>query len=148
MDTHYLNGVLTSIGALIYCKTTGRYLFLLRDKTTYSNCWGLCGGKMEPGESMYTGLMREITEEIGGCPVLRLIPLDQFTSVNGRFIFHTMMAVVEREFVPALNAEHRGYCWVRLEDRPTPLHPGIYNTLNSKAIIEKIRTVECTDFFE
>ncbi|CAB4129482.1 MutT NTP pyrophosphohydrolases including oxidative damage repair enzymes [uncultured Caudovirales phage] len=145
MDAGNLS-TLTSIGALIYSKSTGRYLFLLRDKTTYSNCWGLCGGKLESGESLHHGLVREIREEIGGCDISRIVPLEQFTSENSRFIFHTVIAIVEREFTPTLNSEHKGYCWVPLSDHPTPLHPGVWRTFNSNAIIEKIRTVESTDF--
>lgn len=145
MDSNHLT-TLSSIGALIYGKSTGRYLFLLRDKTSYPNCWGLCGGKMEAGESMFDGLMRELQEEVGGCNVQRIVPIEKFTSDNGRFIFHTVIAVVAEEFIPVLNSEHKGYCWVKLLDHPTPLHPGVWKTFNSKAIIEKIRTVECTEF--
>ena len=135
---------LISIGALIRSKETGRYLFLLRDKTTYSGHWGLCGGKMEPGESMYNGLLREINEEIGHCELLRIVPLEKFTSNNGFFVFHTVIAIVEKEFIPKLNSEHNGYCWVELPGWPNPLHPGVWRLLNSEAIIEKIRICERT----
>ena len=38
--------------------------------------------------------------------------------------------------------EHRGYCWVRLEDHPKPLHPGVWRTINFEAVASKIKTLE------
>ena len=52
-------------GALIYSQQTGRYLFLLRDGGSWSNTWGLPGGKIDSGESVMSGLAREIKEELG-----------------------------------------------------------------------------------
>lgn len=133
---------LISAGALIYSSKTGRYLFLLRSGSTYSNNWGLVGGKLEAGETIYQGLHREIKEEIGVCDVTKLIPLEQFTSENNKFIYHTFLAVVCDEFIPVLNAEHKGYCWVRIEDYPKPLHPGVWKTFNFDTVLEKIKTFE------
>lgn len=84
-----------------------------------------------------------MTEEIGGTiPNAKLIPLEKFTSDNDQFIYHTFIVPVEEEFVPVLNNEHRGYCWVSLEDHPKPLHPGVWRTINFEAVIAKIRTLE------
>jgi len=52
-------------GALVYAKSTNRYLFLLRNKTKHSGSWGIVGGKIEIGETVIQGLVREIREEIG-----------------------------------------------------------------------------------
>lgn len=49
-----------SIGALIYCTTTARYLFLLRNNGKFSNTWGIAGGKIDPGETPIQSLYREI----------------------------------------------------------------------------------------
>ena len=136
------SNTLISAGALVYSTKTGRYLFLLRNGSSYDSNWGLVGGKLEPGETIYQGLHREIKEEIGMCDVTKLIPLEQFTSENNRFIYHTFLAVVCDEFIPTLNDEHKGYCWVRLEDYPKPLHPGVWKTFNFDVVLEKIKTFE------
>lgn len=131
------------VGAFIYCTTTKRYLFLLRNTAKYSGTWGLVGGGIEPGENILDSLLREIQEELGGTiQDPRLIPIEKFTSDNGKFTYHTFIAPVDSEFVPELNNEHRGYCWVSLEDHPKPLHPGVWRTINFQAVIDKIRTVE------
>jgi 8-oxo-dGTP pyrophosphatase MutT (NUDIX family) len=138
MDTN----TLISAGALIYSTRTGRYLFLLRSGTSYSNSWGLVGGKLEENETIYQGLNREIKEEVGDCDITKLIPLEQFTSDNGNFIYHTFLAVVVDEFMPMLNDEHKGYCWVNIEDYPKPLHPGVWRTFNFDDVLDKIKTFE------
>ncbi len=139
MDT----GVVESVGTFIYCTTTKRYLFLLRNSSKYSGTWGLVGGKVEANELTIQSLMREIQEELGGTihdP--KIIPIEKFTSDNGNFTYHTYITPVDEEFVPVLNNEHRGYCWVHLEDHPKPLHPGVWRTINFSAVISKIRTLE------
>lgn len=138
MDTH----TLISAGALIYSSSTGRYLFLLRNGASYNNTWGLVGGKLEPDETIYQGLHREIFEEVGKCEIEKLIPLEQFTSENKRFIYHTYLGVVADEFIPSLNEEHKGYCWVKLDNYPKPLHPGVWNTFKFESVMEKIKTFE------
>lgn len=137
------NNNLISAGALIYCRTTHRYLFLLRNKTKYSNTWGLAGGKINLGESISQGLHREIKEEIGfDFSNQKTIPIEKFTSENNYFVYHTFLIVVDNEFVPNLNSEHKGYCWVQIKDHPKPLHPGVWKTFNFNTIIDKLSTIE------
>jgi 8-oxo-dGTP pyrophosphatase MutT (NUDIX family) len=115
----------------------------LRNSSKYSGTWGLVGGKVEANELTIQSLMREIQEELGGSirdP--KIIPIEKFTSDNGNFTYHTYITPVDEEFVPVLNDEHRGYCWVHLEDHPKPLHPGVWRTINFSAVISKIRTLE------
>lgn len=131
--------VLTGVGALFHSTKTGRYLFLLRQGSSYSNNWGLVGGKLEAGETLMQGFTREIAEEVGPTPSFKLIPVEQFTSDNERFVYHTFLAIVEDEFVPDLNHEHKGYCWVGLDDYPKPLHPGVWKTFNFEDVMDKIR---------
>lgn len=133
---------LISVGSLVYSSKTGRYLFLLRNKQSYSNSWGLVGGKLEPGETIQEGLFREIQEEIGELKIIKLIPLEKFTSDNSKFVYHTFLTLVHDEFVPTLNEEHKGYCWVELEDYPKPLHPGVWKTFSFDTVLEKIKTFE------
>ena len=70
-------------GALIYSRSTHRYLFLLRNQKRHAGSWGLVGGGVEPGESPTAALQREIQEEIGSITYEKVIPLEKFTSDNG-----------------------------------------------------------------
>ena len=136
-------GVVESVGTFIYCTSTKRYLFLLRNSSKYSGTWGLVGGKIEANELTMQSLLREIEEELGGTirdP--KIIPIEKYTSDSGNFTYHTYITPVDNEFVPALNEEHRGYCWVSLEDYPKPLHPGVWRTINFSAVVAKIKTLE------
>ena len=129
-------------GALIYSRSTHRYLFLLRNQKRHAGSWGLVGGGVEPGESPTAALQREIQEEIGSITYEKVIPLEKFTSDNGTFEYHTYVIPVDAEFVPVLNDEHRGYAWTSINDHPKPLHPGVWRTFNFRVVLEKIKTVE------
>lgn len=135
-------GPLESCGALIYARSTKRYLFLLRDHDRHSGSWGLVGGKVEDGETVIDGLRREIQEEIGLIAYNKIIPIEKFTSDNERFYFHTFLIPVNEEFIPNLNSEHRGYCWVPIKDHPRPLHPGVWRSFKFDSVIEKLSAVE------
>jgi len=139
VDTGHIEGV----GTFIYCISTQRYLFLLRDSSKYSGTWGVAGGKIDTGEQLLDSLHRELEEELGYNFInTKVIPIEKFTSDNNRFSYHTFLIPVEEECVPELNYEHRGYCWGNLEDRPSPLHPGVWRTINFKSVAEKIKTLE------
>jgi 8-oxo-dGTP pyrophosphatase MutT (NUDIX family) len=130
-------------GALVYAKNTNRYLFLLRNKHRQQGFWGIAGGKIETGETVIQGLVREIQEEIGmDFTNKKFIPIETFTSDNERFVYYTFVVSVNEEFVPTLNSEHRGYCWVELKDHPKPLHPGLWRSFNFDTIKKKIKTLE------
>ena len=129
-------------GALIYSRSTHRYLFLLRNQKRHAGAWCLVGGGGEPVESPTAALQREIQEEIGSISYEKIIPLEKFTSENGTFEYHTYVIPVEAEFVPVLNDEHRGYAWTSINDHPKPLHPGVWRTFNFRVVLEKIKTVE------
>jgi 8-oxo-dGTP pyrophosphatase MutT (NUDIX family) len=131
------------VGALIYARNTGRYLFLLRTQGSWPMTWGLAGGKIDTGESVAEGLNREIQEELGGKIVEpKFVPVEMFTSNNEQFVYHTYFVAVDYEFVPKLNHEHVGYAWLPLDAAPKPLHPGVNRTLTSKEIMCKIHTAE------
>jgi len=130
-------------GALVYAKSTNRYLFLLRNKSRQNGHWGIVGGKIDPGETVIQALVREIQEEIGqDYSKNKFIPLETFTADNQKFVYYTFLVTVEDEFVPTLNEEHRGYCWVELNDYPKPLHPGLWRSFNFDIIKKKIKTLE------
>lgn len=139
MESNSIEGV----GTFIYSTSTRRYLFLLRDTSKYSGTWGLAGGKIDAGEQLLESLHRELSEELGyNFNNTKVIPIEKFTSENNKFSYNTFLIPVDEEFVPDLNHEHRGYCWVALEDYPKPLHPGVWRTINFNAVIDKIKTLE------
>ncbi len=137
--------MIISAGASFFCTRTKRFLFLLREGSKYHNTWGFVGGKIEPHESVIDGLKREITEEVGDnhwLPyVSKIIPLEQFTSDDNNFTYHTYMMLVDMEFMPKLNHEHSGYAWVTFGGFPKPLHPGVFSTFREAIIKKKIETV-------
>ena len=131
------------VGSLVYAQSTNRYLFLLRNKSKHSGSWGIVGGKVDPGETVIQALVREIVEEIGqDFADRKFIPLETFTADNKKFVYYTFLVTVDEEFVPVLNNEHRGYCWVELQDHPKPLHPGLWRSFNFDIVKKKIKTLE------
>lgn len=139
MGDKSIKNVLQSAGALIFCQTTNRYLFVLRNGSSYSGSWGLVGGKINKDESVYAGLIREIVEEIGvDLSDNKVMPLEKFTSDDNSFEYHTFFICVDSEFIPTLNDEHSGYCWVPIKDYPKPLHPGLHRTISFEKVMEKL----------
>lgn len=132
-----------SCGALIYCSSTDRYLFLLRSMGRYTNTWGIVGGKVDPNENIRQALVREIQEELGGeIKDAQYISVDKYESKNKDFAYYTFLVKVEEEFIPVLNNEHKGYCWVTLDDVPSPTHPGLAMTINSKLKRQNLRVLQ------
>jgi len=137
------SGIIEGVGTFIYSTSTGRYLFLLRNSAKYAGTWGLAGGKIDPGEYLLESLHRELGEELGyNFTNTKVIPIEKFTSENNKFSYNTFLIPIDEEFVPELNYEHRGYCWVELQDHPKPLHPGVWRTINFSAVVDKIKTLE------
>jgi ADP-ribose pyrophosphatase YjhB (NUDIX family) len=129
-------------GALFYTLSTNRFLLLHRTQSKQSNVWGVVGGTNEDSETPWEGLRREIQEEIGTLPeIKKTIPLETFISNDEQFLFHTYLCVVQDEFIPILNNEHDGYCWVSFGKWPKPLHTGLANTLRNKTNQQKLETV-------
>lgn len=129
-------------GALFYALETERFLLLHRANGKRNNMWGLVGGTNEDKETPWQALQREIKEEIGTLPkIKKTIPLETFISNDEKFLFHTYLCIIEKEFLPVLNSEHNGYAWVTLGKWPKPLHYGLRNTLTSKTNLTKLDTV-------
>lgn len=100
-----------SAGVFFYSTKTKRYLYLLRTDSKNPGNWGIPGGKIENGETLFEGIARECEEEIGIFPSdAKLIPIQKF--INNNFTYHTFFCEVADEFIPALNEEHCGYAWV------------------------------------
>jgi len=127
----------TSAGIFFYSTSTNRFLFLLRNDNKNTTFWGIPGGKLEKNETIFEGLERECHEEIQFFPQqAKLIPIQKF--VNNTFTYHTFFCPIENEFIPVLNEEHIGYCWVDVHNYPKPLHPGLFNTVNFDVVKDKL----------
>ena len=132
----------SSVGALFLSKTTGRYLFVLRNGSRYDSTWAFVGGKVEKDETEYNALQREIVEEIGFMPlVIKTIPVEKFTNSKNNFSYSTYVCVVNDEFLPKLNDEHNGFAWTTFGNWPKSLHQGLRNTLQNKTNLAKLETV-------
>lgn len=128
----------TSAGVFFFCKSTNRFLYLLRRDANYS--WGVPGGKIEENETLLEGLERECKEEINYFPNnAKLIPIQKF--VNNNFTYHTFFCAIDQEFIPILNNEHVGYAWIGDEQHPKPMHPGLFSTINIDIVKEKIKSL-------
>ena len=140
-------GSVKAVGVWFLSKTTGRYLYLLRNDPKHPGSWGLPGGKVESGETLLGAMERECTEELGAFPVYQqMMPLEKFTSTDSVFEYYTWVCVVDSEFVPVLNEEHIGYAWIDRGVWPKPMHPGLWNTVNLDAIKDKIGLIESSIF--
>lgn len=130
-----------SVGVIFYAADTHRHLFLLRNNKKIHE-WGLPGGKVEKNETLRMALERECVEEINYWPTeAKLFPIEQFTSDDQKFLYHTFYCIIDSEFIPHLNNEHIGYCWIDNCTYPKPLHRGLFNTLNYNIIQQKIQII-------
>jgi 8-oxo-dGTP pyrophosphatase MutT (NUDIX family) len=125
-----------SAGIFFYASSTQRFLYLLRNDKNSSN-WGIPGGKVEDGETLFEGVERECIEEISYFPKdAKLVPIQKF--INNSFTYHTFFCKVEDEFIPVLNEEHCGYAWTDSNYYPKPMHPGLFNTVNFDVVQDKL----------
>jgi ADP-ribose pyrophosphatase YjhB (NUDIX family) len=135
--------MMTAVGVWFYSIATDRYLYLMRDDARHPGSWALPGGKVEAGESLLAAIDRECREEMGMFPEhVKIVPLEQFTSPDSNFIYHTFFCCVDQEFRPDLNPEHLGYAWINSGQWPRPMHPGLWNTVNINEIREKITVIK------
>jgi 8-oxo-dGTP pyrophosphatase MutT (NUDIX family) len=142
MENRIVTDKIVCSGALVYAKSTRRFLLLQKAHGKHSGTWGLVGGTNLTGENPWQGLQREVQEEIGAIPkILKTIPLETFVSNDTVFNFHTYLCVVEKEFLPTLSEEHMGWAWVTLDNAPRPLHQGLRNSFTNKTIKTKLQTV-------
>lgn len=130
-------------GCIFLSLSTGRVMMQQRSNSvTHPNTWGFFGGKQEKNERPIETLYRELSEELGDIPeIKKVIPISKFTSANGKFTYHNFVAIINDEFVPILNSESAGFCWVDIGHWPKPLHPGAKVQCNSIDFIKKIKTI-------
>ena len=142
MENHIVKDRIVCSGALIYAKSTRRFLLLQKARGKHQGTWGLVGGTNLQNENPWQGLQREIQEEIGSIPaIIKTIPLETFVSNDKVFNFHTYLCVVNDEFIPILSDEHCAWAWSTIDYAPKPLHQGLRNSFTSKTIRNKFQTV-------
>ena len=134
---------LIAAGAFVYAEDTGRYLWLLRNRTSSAGHWAFPGGKLSGTETVFQGLLRELAEELGSLPDFRrVIPLEKFTSWNSRFVYYNFWIQVPSEFEPRLNTEHSAFQWCSRTAPPSPAHALILEMLGTPEIVQKLHTAE------
>ena len=133
----------TCAGGIFLARDTQRFLFLLRTQGRTAGTWGLAGGKKEPEDTTpYDALQREIQEEVGFLPKInKTVPIEWYSSRDELFYYNTYVLIVDEEFIPKINEEHAGYCWVSIDNWPKPLHQGVKTTLSSRTTKAKIQTI-------
>ena len=142
MENRTLTDKIVCSGALIYAKSTRRFLLLQKARGKHSGTWGLVGGTNLQNENPWQGLQREITEEIGAIPsVIKNIPLETFVSNDQVFNFHTYLCVIQDEFIPILSDEHCGWAWATIDQSPKPLHQGLRSSFSNKIVKTKLQTI-------
>ena len=131
------------VGTLIVSTKTRRVLLNMRaPHKTHAMQWALFGGMVEKDEQPKDALMRELTEEMNLIPdIEKLYPFDVYQSRDGHFKYYSFVAVVVDEFIPVLNNENCGYCWINLGDWPRPMHQGARISFCNLKAIERINMI-------
>lgn len=137
-------------GCIFLATNTGRVMLQQRSSTcSYPNTWAFFGGKAELDERPIQTLLRELEEEIGVLPkIQKVYPLYKFTSPDSKFTYNTFLISVFQEFVPDLNSESSGFCWVNLDRLPQPLHPGVKAQISNRELMAKIKTIHAFDYMD
>jgi uncharacterized protein len=118
----------------LYITPDGNVLLLRRSpkEENFAGHWALPGGGVEDGESPEDGARREAMEEMGpDIPQGKRKLIDQKVTPTG-MVFHTFAQPVDDKFTPKLNGEHTGYDWAPLNALPSPMHPAVQGTLNTR----------------
>jgi 8-oxo-dGTP pyrophosphatase MutT (NUDIX family) len=138
--------IIKASGCIFLSVSTGKIMLQQRsENSSHPRTWGFFGGKSEKDERPIETLLRELDEEIGLIPsVEKIYPLNIFTSPDKKFEYNTFVVAVYDEFVPVLNNESDGFCWIKIGNWPRPLHPGARAQLLNKNLVKKIRTIHDT----
>lgn len=136
-------GVTRAAGGLIYAMDTRRYCWQLRStEERWSGTWGLWGGRSNPGETPRDTLLRECLEETGHQDWQKIVPLHRYVSKDKKFIYDTFCLVTKEEFLPVLDHESDGYCWLPIGIQPKPLHHRSKNLVQSSSFMSKLVNLE------
>lgn len=142
MENRTLTDKIVCSGALIYARSVRRFLLVQKAHGKHTGTWGLVGGTNHEHENPWSGLQREVQEEIGHLPAfIKTMPLETFVSNDSVFNFHTYFCIIDDEFIPTLSDEHTAWGWFSLDALPKPLHNGLALSLRNKIIQAKIQTI-------
>lgn len=132
--------MINAAGAIFLSRKTKRVLLNFRStNVSRPSTFGFWGGKIEEGETIITGLSREIREEIGFIPKYeKIYPIDVYCAPDGQFRYYSYVIIVEKEFIPRLNGESDGYLWCNLSKFPKQLHVGAKLILENPSYITNL----------
>lgn len=141
MDSQYQYTNKIGVGTIFVSINTNRVLLNLRaPHKTHPMCWAVWGGMVEHNEQPKDALLRELSEEMGFVPdIEKIYPFDVYQSRDKHFKYYSFVCIVEDEFVPVLNAESCGYCWIDLGEWPKPMHQGARISFCNLKATEKIK---------
>jgi 8-oxo-dGTP diphosphatase len=99
----------------------GHYLFLRRSPSSKNNAgkWDMPGGKVDPGETFDTALVREIREETGLVIKLERPAGVAQSDLPDRAVTYLIMEARVTEGSVCLSTEHVEHRWVALADLPS-----------------------------
>ena len=118
-------------GALVYARTTGRFLLPFRSaEVDEPHVWGTWGGSIDGPESPERTVRRELREEAGYAGSSMLIPLLVNRVFDAGLVYHNYLAVVHEQFEPVLNWETEKAGWFTYGEFPEPRHPGLQKLLD------------------
>ena len=112
------------------------HVLLLQRQSTNPHApgaWEIPGGRLEPEETLYDGLRREIREECGelGIEIIHPLTIDQFTRDDGERITLVNYLCWPLNDRVQLSAEHQAYDWVSLDKARSIIHSGFYKTIDT-----------------
>jgi len=133
----------TAVGTIFVSVKTSRILLNLRaPHKTHAQQWSLWGGMIEDGEQPKEALLRELREEMDSVPdIEKIYPFDVYQSKDKHFKYYSFVCIVEDEFIPVLNNESCGYCWIDLGQWPRPMHQGAKISFCNKKAEDRIKMI-------
>lgn len=109
---------------IMFCTADGETLLMHRGAGgDFPHTWGFPGGHLEEGETLEDAARREALEETG---YIYDGPLHMLHD-DGQFA--TYRAAVDEPFPVTICDESSGFTWAARDSMPTPLHPGVADTL-------------------
>lgn len=127
-------------GAILYDTSTKKLGLAKRSKVgDYEGYWTCLGGKIEKGESILEGMIRELEEEAGIHTSEKQFILIDNGIPKDNFRYHTYWCIFKETPKIHLNDEHTEFRWFEYPDFPGPLHPGLVDTLCRTLYMKKVQ---------